>query len=194
MLIPQAAAFEHLDACMEAIGIPCGIYNNPARLGVQVRAETIKKLSDRHPHFVVDKETTGDVGHLVEVQRLSRGKVKIMCCDMPKYSVVLPTLAIGGTGTANIGGNIIPEETALFSRPWTTIERVNESREGYLKWVPLLQELYTFSNPIVIKAELDILGLPGGNLRALYRPLGGSRLSKLEKLLNVNWVLLKNTE
>ena len=120
---------------------------------------------------------------LVQVQRLCEGKIKIMCCDFPKYSIVIPTLGVGGTGTANIGGNIIPEEAALYSRPWTSFDIIEEGRAEYFKWFPLLQALYTFSNPIVIKAALNILGLPGGHLRKPYQDFGGSKLLELEKLM-----------
>lgn len=183
VLINQHAVHTHFDTCMSSIDIPCGIYNNPSRLGVQVMPETIKKLSDAHPNFVVDKEAMGSVEQLVQVQRLCRGKVKIMCCDFPKYSIVLPTLAVGGTGTANIGGNIIPEEAALYSRPWTSMEIVEECRESYFKWFPLLQALYTFSNPVVIKAALRILGLPGGHLRKPYEEYTGEKFRELETLM-----------
>lgn len=183
VLIPQESALAHFDACMSAVSLPCGIYNNPSRLGVQVTPETIKVLSDKHPNFVVDKEAVGSVEQLVQVQRLCEGKVKIMCCDAPGYSILLPTLAVGGTGAANIGGNIIPEETALYSRPWTSIEIVEESRKEYFKYFPLLIELYNQSNPIVIKAALDILGLPGGHLRRPYQEYSGEDYKRLERVM-----------
>ena len=114
-----------------------------------------------------------------------------MCCDFPKYSIVLPTLAVGGTGTANIGGNIIPEEAALYSRPWTDMKIIEECRENYFKWFPLLQELYTFSNPVVIKAALNILGLPGGHLRKPYQDYAGNKLKELENLMGEMGVIDK---
>jgi len=191
VLIPQTSALAHFDECMSSVDIPCGIYNNPSRLGVQVSPESIKTLSEKHKNFVVDKEATGSVEQLVQVQRLCNGKVKIMCCDYSKYSIVIPTLAIGGTGTANIGGNIIPEEAALYSRPWTSIEIIEESRAEYFKWFPLLQSLYTFSNPIVIKAALNILGLPSGHLRRPYQDFTGSKLKDLEKLMGEMGVIDK---
>ena len=191
VLINQHAVHTHLDTCMSAVSIPCGIYNNPSRLGVLVRPETIKKLSDEHPNFVVDKEAQGSVEQLVQVQRMCEGKVKIMCCDFPHYSIVLPTLAVGGTGTANIGGNIIPEEAAKYSRPWTSMQIMEECREEYFKWFPLLQELYTFSNPVVIKAALRILGLPGGHLRKPYEEYSGQKLADLEKMMGEMGVIDK---
>ncbi len=191
VLIPQAAAYVHMDTCMSAIDIPCGIYNNPSRLGVQIMPETIKKLSDAHPNFVVDKEAMPSVEQLVQVQRLCGDKIKIMCCDYPKYSIVIPTLAVGGTGTANIGGNIIPEEAASYSRPWTDMTIIEECRRDYFKWFPLLQKLYDFSNPIVIKAALEILGLPGGHLRKPYLEYGGKRLEELETMMGEMGVIDK---
>ena len=191
VLINQHAVHTHMDTCMGSVDIPCGIYNNPSRLGVQVMPETIKKLSDAHPNFVVDKEAMGSVEQLVQVQRLCEGKVKIMCCDFPKYSIVIPTLAVGGTGTANIGGNIIPEEASKYSRPWTSMQIIEECREEYFKWFPLLQELYTFSNPVVIKAALRILGLPGGHLRKPYEEYTGEKLARLEQMMGEMGVIDK---
>ncbi|MEG0369001.1 MAG: dihydrodipicolinate synthase family protein [Hungatella sp.] len=191
VLVPQAAALIHLDTCMSAVSIPCGIYNNPSRLGVNVEPETIAKLLKAHPNFVVDKEAMPQVKQLVQVQRLCEGKIKIMCCDYPQYSIVIPTLAVGGTGTANIGGNIIPEEVAKFSRPWTDMTIMEECRENYFKYFPLLQALYGFSNPIVIKAALTILGLPGGPLRKPYQSLMGQKLIDLETLMGEMGVIDK---
>lgn len=191
VLISGPAQFAHFDRCMGSIGIPCGIYNNPSRLGVQVSPENIAKLSEKHPNFIVDKEAMGSVEQLVQVQRLTKGKVHIMCCDYPKYSIVIPTLAVGGTGTANIGGNIIPEEVAKYSRPWTDMKIIEECRETYFHWFPLLQQLYFLSNPICIKAALNILGLPGGPLRAPYQDYAGPHRDELEKVMGEMGVIDK---
>lgn len=191
VLVPQDAALAHLDDCMGAVKIPCGIYNNPSRLGVAVTPESIATLSKKHPNFVVDKEAMPDVSQLVQVKRLCGDAVDILCCDFPKYSIVIPTLAVGGKGTANIGGNIIPEEAAQYSRPWTDMDVVNECRAGYFKWYPLLQELYMFSNPIVIKAALNILGLPGGSMRKPYLDYTGARYDKLRNMMEEMGVIAK---
>lgn len=191
VLIPQDAAFVHLDTCMSATALPCGIYNNPSRLGVNVEPETIARLAELHPNFVVDKEAMPYVKQIVQVKRLCGGKVNILCCDYPKYSIVIPTLAVGGSGTANIGGNIIPEEAAKYSRPWTDMTIIDECRAEYFKWFPLLEELYRLSNPIVIKAALNILGLPGGHMRKPYLDYAGSHYDALERMLNEMGVVEK---
>ena len=191
VLVPQNAAFEHLDTCMRSIGIPCGIYNNPSRLGVNVEPETIAKLSENNSNFIVDKEAMPNVRQLVQVKRFCGDRVNILCCDYPNYSIVIPTLAIGGNGTANIGGNIIPQEVATFSRPWDSMETIATCRELYFKYFPLLQALYMFSNPIVVKAALKILGLPGGHLRKPYLELTGPKLDELHGVMEELGVIEK---
>lgn len=191
VLIPQSAVYEHLNTCMGSVKIPCGIYNNPSRIGVLVEAKTISMLSDKHPNFIVDKEAMPHVRQLVQVKRLCGDKVHILCCDYPAYSIVIPTLAIGGNGTANIGGNIIPEEVAQFSRPWDSVEVMEACRELYFKYFPLLESLYQLSNPIVIKAALRILNLPGGHLRRPYFDFAGPKYDELRRLMDELGIIAK---
>lgn len=191
LLPPQSALADHLVACAKSVSIPVAVYNNPSRVGVFIEPDTIGRLAEECPNFVADKEAMGSVQHLVEVKRRVGEKVHILCCDYPKYSILLPTLAIGGHGAANIGGNIIPEEMAAIARPWDSIEKVEESRKLYFKYYPLLEALYWFSNPIVIKAALNILGLPGGMLRRPYQDLRGEKLEDLRKLMDEMGVIEK---
>ena len=184
LLPPQSAVLEHMRTCMKSVSLPVGVYNNPSRLGVNLDPETLETLALEMPNFIVDKEAMPNVSQLVEVKRRVGDKLNILCCDFPKYSIVLPTLALGGNGTANIGGNIIPEEMAIISRPWDSIEKMEECRALYFKYYPLLQALYWFSNPIVIKAALKILGLPAGGIRRPYPDLEGNKLRELETIMS----------
>lgn len=184
LLMPQTSAYEHLLTCMKSVEIPVGIYNNPSRVVVNINPETIIKLAEECDNFVAVKEAMPRVKQLVDVKRALGDRVNILCCDFPEYSIALPTLAIGGNGFANIGGNIIPEEMAKMARPWTSMEIMEECRELYFKYFPLLEALYWFSNPIVIKAAYNILGLPSGTLRKPYPELKGKKLEELERIMD----------
>lgn len=191
LLPPQAAVKEYLLTAMRAVTIPVGVYNNPSRTGVNLEPETIASLARECENFVVDKEAMGNVSQLVEVKRSCGDRLNILCCDYPKYSILLPTLAIGGDGAANIGGNIIPEEMALMARPWTQPGLRERSAELYFKYYDLLKALYWFSNPIVIKAALRLLGVPVGAVRAPYQDLTGPKLEELRVLMQELGVLEK---
>lgn len=191
LLPPQSAVREYLLTAMQSVQIPVGIYNNPSRTGINIEPETIEFLAQACPNFVVDKEAMPNVKQLVEVQRRVGDRLNLLCCDFPKYSILLPTLALGGAGAANIGGNIIPEEMALMARPWLSMEDLRICRETYFYYFDLLQALYWFSNPIVIKAALNLMGLPAGSLRKPYQALEGARLEELKALLERYGVIKK---
>lgn len=191
LLPPQEAIVRHMLTCMKSVSIPVGVYNNPSRVGVNIEPETIEILADECPNFVADKEAMPHVSQLVEVRRRVGERIHILCCDYPKYSIVLPTLALGGHGTANIGGNIIPEEMAEISKPWDSIEQIEKCRNLYLKYYPLLQALYWLSNPIVVKAAMNLLGLPAGKPRRPYPELGGEKLEQLKFILSELGVIEK---
>lgn len=184
LLAPQASIYEHFLTCMKAVSIPVGIYNNPSRVGINVEPETIEKLAKECPNFIVMKEAMGSVRQLIKTKKNLGDRLNILCCDYPGYSIVIPTLGMGGNGLANIGGNIIPEEMAKMARPWTSMEIVKECRELYFKYYPLLEALYWFSNPIVIKAAYKILGLPSGTLRKPYPELREDKVEQLRKIMN----------
>lgn len=191
LLIPQTSVYNHFLTCMKSVSIPVGVYNNPSRVGINIEPETIEKLAIECPNFIVVKEAMGNVKQLVKVKRKLGNRLNILCCDYPGYSIVIPTLGIGGNGLANIGGNIIPEEMAKMARPWTSFEIMEECRELYFKYYPLLEALYWFSNPIVIKAAYKILGLPSGSLRAPYSELKGEKFEQLKSIMNELGVIEK---
>ncbi|MFZ5644607.1 MAG: 4-hydroxy-tetrahydrodipicolinate synthase [Bacillota bacterium] len=183
LLPPQDAVLDHFLTVGKSVNIPFGLYNNPTRTGVNIEPETIAAIYRQCPNFVADKEAMPRVSQLVEVLKLTGGNVHVLCCDFPKYSIVIPTLALGGHGTANIGGNIIPREMAEMSRPWTGFDQVEKSKALYFKYYPLLKALYTLSNPIVIKAALKLMGLPGGSPRRPYPEYQGPKLEELKALM-----------
>jgi len=184
LLIPQTALLTHLRSCMLSVSIPIAVYNNPSRVVINIDPATIVALAQECPNFVADKEAVGNVSQLVDVKREMGERLSILCCDYPKYSILLPLLSLGGDGAANIGGNLIPEEMARIAEPWRSFDQMEQSRNDYFHYFPLLKALYWFSNPIVIKAGLDYLGLPGGPLRKPNPSLEGDALDELKKILD----------
>jgi 4-hydroxy-tetrahydrodipicolinate synthase len=107
----------------------------------------------------------------------------LLCCDYPGYGLILPTLALGGHGTANVTGNIIPEEMATLSRPWQSFEDVLRCRELYYRYLPLLEMMYSITSPVPVKTAVGLLGLPAGQVRRPLPDMSSENLQKLDKLL-----------
>jgi 4-hydroxy-tetrahydrodipicolinate synthase len=114
---PQEAIYRHFRTVAEAVDLPIALYNNPGRVGVNIDAETIIRLAEI-PNIVADKEAMPNVAQLATIMRAVGQRLCLLCCDYPGYSLILPTLALGGHGTANVAGNVIPAEMAAMSRPW----------------------------------------------------------------------------
>ncbi|HLA80635.1 MAG TPA: 4-hydroxy-tetrahydrodipicolinate synthase, partial [Thermoleophilia bacterium] len=176
----QSAVYEHFKMVAESVSIPLAVYNNPSRVGANIDAETIIKLSEL-PNVVADKEAMGNVGQLAEIRR--NCNINVLCCDYPGYGLVIPTLGLGGAGTANISGNIIPAEMEQLSRPWKTIEDVERTRTLLFKYLPLMSALYSEPNPVPVKAALRLLGLPGGHVRRPLTEMPEAKMVRLKRIM-----------
>jgi len=160
----------------DATDLPLGLYNNPPRVKSDLHWEHLLRIF-KHPNYVVHKESTARVGQVAQVLR-GAPDVAVMCCDSPNLGLVVPTMSLGGHGTANMTGNIAPAEMALISRPWTTPEVSTSFREAYLRNLPLLHYSYSAINPVAIKSLMRAVGLPAGDLRRPLTALQGEPLQK----------------
>lgn len=162
--------------CADAVDLPIGIYNNPPRVKSDLHWDHLLRLM-KHPNIVVLKESTTRVGQVAQVLA-ARPDAMVMCCDSPNLGLVVPTMSLGGHGTANMTGNIDPAGMALLSKPWTTPEQSVVFRETYLRLLPLLHFTYSAINPVAVKSLMKAVGLPAGDLR---RPLSGLKPDQLAR-------------
>lgn len=158
----------------DATDLPLGIYNNPPRVKTDLHWDNLLRIF-KHPNYVVHKESTTRVGQVAQVLR-ARPDVAVMCCDSPNLGLVVPTMSLGGQGTANMTGNVAPEELSTISRPWTTPDVSVSFRDAYLRLLPMLHYAYSAINPVAIKSLMRALGMPAGELRKPLKGLEGEPL------------------
>lgn len=160
----------------DATSLPLGIYNNPPRVKTDLHWDNLLRIF-RHPNYVVHKESTTRVGQVAQVIA-GKPDVAVMCCDSPNLGLVVPTMSLGGHGTANMTGNIAPAELATISTPWTGNGDAQAFRETYLKLLPLLHFTYSAINPVAVKSLMRAIGMPAGDLRRPLRALEGAALAQ----------------
>ncbi|MDI6754086.1 MAG: dihydrodipicolinate synthase family protein [Thermodesulfobacteriota bacterium] len=180
---PQEAVFSYLKDVCSSVNISVGLYNNPARVIVNIEPSTIIRLFHEVPNLVADKEAMPNVGQLAAVYEGTGGKLPILCCDSPAYALVIPTLGLGGKGTANITGNIHPRGMAEMSKPWSSWKEVENSRRWFYELLPLMEAAYSCPNPVAIKAMVRLLGLPAGHCRAPLPDPPANILKAMENLI-----------
>ncbi|MCD6364095.1 MAG: 4-hydroxy-tetrahydrodipicolinate synthase [Synergistetes bacterium] len=182
LIPPQDALYEYFSEVARSVSISVTLYNNPGRVVANIQPDTIARLAEI-PNIVADKEAVPSVSHITDVLRKVNGRINVLCCDSPKFDLIMPLLAMGGHGTANVAGNIIPREMAELSRPWKGWDDVVKARELFFEYKRVMEVLYSVINPVPVKAAVGLLGLPAGNPRPPLQPMKGEKLEILKKLL-----------
>ena len=160
----------------DATDLPLGIYNNPPRVKSDLNWDHLLRIF-KHPHYVIHKESTGRVGQVAQVLA-GKPDVSVMCCDSPNLGLVVPTMSLGGHGTANMTGNVAPAELATISTPWASYKEAESFKNAYLRLLPLLHFTYSAINPVAVKSLMKALGMPAGDLRKPLTALEGEALAK----------------
>lgn len=176
----NADIVEFVEDVCDSIEFPIGFYNNPPRVKTDLHWNDILRLA-KHPNMVVLKESTTRVGQVAQVCA-AKPDMAIMCCCSPNLGLVIPMMALGGDGTANMTGNIIPQEMAVISKKWETGEDAFACREAWLRNLPMLHFAYAAINPVTIKTLMRAIGLPAGPLR---KPLRAAAPDLLQKGLDI---------
>jgi 4-hydroxy-tetrahydrodipicolinate synthase len=163
----------------DASDIPIGIYNNPPRVNTDLTHTSLLRLAE-HENIVVNKESTSRVGQVAQTAA-GNPDISLMCCDSPNLGLVVPLMALGGHGTANMSANVIPQEMATISTPWKTWDNASACKDEWLRNLSLLHFVYSAVNPVALKSLMNALGLPAGPLR---KPL--SSLPKEQVMVGLN--------
>lgn len=160
---------------LDSADLAMGFYNNPPRVKTDLHWTDLLKLAE-HPNMIALKESTTRVGQVAQVCA-AKPDMAVMCCCSPNLGLVIPTMALGGHGTANMTGNLIPREMAVISKPWETSEDPFACREAWLENLPVLHFAYSAVNPVAVKTLMRAIGLPAGPLRRPLQPLQPAALN-----------------
>lgn len=164
----------------DQVNLPLGVYNNAPRVRTDLHWQELLRVF-RHPNVVIHKESTTRVSQVAQILAAAPD-VSVMCCDSPNLGLVVPTMALGGHGTANMSGNLAPAEMAALSTPWEHPGDAERFRKQYLRLLPLLHFNYSAVNPVAIKSLMKACGLPVGELR---KPLRGLDAAAIEAGLRI---------
>jgi 4-hydroxy-tetrahydrodipicolinate synthase len=154
---------------LDAADLAMGFYNNPPRVKTDLHWSNLLRLSE-HPNMVVLKESTTRVGQVAQLCAAAPD-MSLMCCCSPNLGLVVPMMALGGHGTANMTGNLIPREMAVISTPWETGAEALACRATWLENLDVLHFAYSAINPVAVKTLMRALGMPSGPLRRPLQPL-----------------------
>ncbi|MDO4740615.1 MAG: 4-hydroxy-tetrahydrodipicolinate synthase [Eubacteriales bacterium] len=158
----QSGLVAHFTALADASSKPVILYNVPSRTGLNALPATYAALAD-HPMIVGIKEANGNLAAAAETMRLVGDKLALYSGE---DALITPTLSIGGSGVISVLSNVLPKETNEICTRFFAGD-VKGSASLQLKLLPLVDALFSQTNPIPVKAALhrmgycqDILRLP----------------------------------
>lgn len=153
----QEGLYQHFKAIAGATSLPVILYNVPGRTSVNLLPTTVSRLSEVE-NIVAVKEASGSMDQVAEIRRSTPDEFLIYSGD---DSLTLPILALGGHGVisvaSNVAGLLIKEMIySYFSG------RVDRAKELHLKLFPLFKVLFVTTNPVPVKAAVNMIGIESG--------------------------------
>ena len=173
----QQGMYEHFRALAEAVDIPICVYNIPGRTAKNIEPETIVRLAEL-PGIAMVKEATGQMDQASHI--LAATDLTVLSGD---DSLTLPLMAMGARGVISVVGNIIPADMISLIQSFDQGDWA-AARNWHHKLFPLCRDLLGLAtNPIPIKAAMQLLGRDSGELRMPMMPLDDEGLADLRNTL-----------
>lgn len=173
----QEGFYQHYKAVAEQVGIPICVYNIPGRTGKNIEPETIARMAEL-PNITMVKEATGSLDQASQV--IAATDLTILSGD---DSLTLPLMSVGGEGVISVVGNIVPKDMIALVKAFNASNAAEACRLHH-KLFPLCRDMLGLStNPIPIKAAMQLLGRDTGELRLPMTPLDAASIEKLKRSL-----------
>ena len=174
----------HYRAIADAAGLPLFVYNIPGRTGVNILPETIAKMAE-HPMIVGVKEASGSLDQVSRIIELTGGRMTVLSGD---DSLTLPMMAVGAHGVIAVVSNVIPAKLVAMVRAARDGDFAS-ARTLHYELLPIIQALFTETNPIPVKAAMAMLGKCGPELRMPLTPITEPNRKRLEAVLREHGLL-----
>ena len=174
----QEGLFLHYAEIARHTAFPLVLYNIPGRTASNMLPATVARLADLE-QVVGIKEACGDLEQISEViERCPPGFTVLSGDD----ALTLPVLAVGGKGVICTTSNVAPAEMVSLVRSFRSGD-ADTARRCHLRLLPLFDALFAETNPIPVKAALQLTGAIGPEIRLPLTPLTAPNRERLQVVL-----------
>ncbi len=163
---PQEGLIAHFQAIAAATpDLPIILYNIPGRTGQNMAPETVATLSEV-PNIVGVKAASGSLEQVSQMRRLTRPEFVIYSGD---DSLTLPMLALGAKGVISVASHLVGDRLQQMIQAFESGQN-QTALEIHLELLPLFKGLFVTTNPIPVKAALELQGWAVGATRLPLTP------------------------
>ncbi len=158
----QNGLIAHYTQIANSVEIPIILYNVPSRTGCNMLPQTVVKLAEQVDNIVGIKEASGNISQVAKLMQLSNGKIDLYSGNDDQ---IVPILSLGGKGVISVLSNVAPRETHDIVAKYLDGD-AKGSLELQMRYLPLVDALFSEVNPIPVKKALNLMGMKVGSLRA----------------------------
>lgn len=169
---------EHFRQVADVTSCPIILYNVPGRTGCSISEDVVAELS-KHPNICGIKEASGSITYAARIARYVND-------DFAMYSgnddMITSMLSLGASGVISVLANVVPKQTHEIVASWHAGD-VKASRDGQLKYLDLVQALFSEVNPIPVKAAMNMMGMQVGGYRYPLCEMMPDTYARLRKVM-----------
>lgn len=156
----EEGMYQHFKAVLDAVNIPCILYNVPGRTGCNMSEAVVARLA-QHPNAFGIKEASGNMSYAAKIARYVNE-------DFRMYSgnddIIVPMMSLGASGVISVWANIMPREVHEMTHAFLNGD-IEGARKTQLECLDLINALFCEVNPIPVKGAVEMMGLG----KAVYR-------------------------
>jgi 4-hydroxy-tetrahydrodipicolinate synthase len=156
----QEGMYQHFKAIAESTGLPCILYNVPARTVTNMAPETAIRLS-QIDNIIGVKEASGN---MEQVAKIIQGARKDFLVWSGNDGDTFPIMAMGGYGIISVASHLVGKQIQEMIQ-FTVRGKIKEAAAIHLNLLPLINALFIVSNPIPVKYALNHVGFRVGKPR-----------------------------
>lgn len=175
----QDGLYLYYKAINDAIDIPIVAYNVPGRTGVNMKSETVERLTSLKNVKGV-KEASGNIAQILETSRRIRGsQINLYSGD---DCIAVPIMSVGGSGLISVASNAIPSIMSEMIHAWLDGDHA-KALDMQMKYQPFFEAMFLEVNPIPVKTACALLDMCKPYMRLPLTTLTDSNREKLEKIM-----------
>jgi 4-hydroxy-tetrahydrodipicolinate synthase len=155
---PQDGLEAHFRAIAQAAPeLPLMLYNIPGRTGTSLAPETAARLLDL-PNVVSFKAASGTTEEVSALRAACGERLAIYSGD---DALTLPMLAVGAVGVVSVASHIAGSQISAMIEAFLAGDQ-GTALALHEQLLPLCKALFCSTNPIPVKAALELSGWPVG--------------------------------
>ena len=156
----EEGIYRHFTTVLDAVDIPCILYNVPGRTGCSISEKNVARLA-KHPNAFGIKEASGNIGYATKIARYLSDD---FCMFSGNDDIVLPMMALGSRGVISVWANVQPKEVHDMCHAWLAGDHA-AALKTQLAGIELVNSLFCEVNPIPVKYAMNVLGWEAGECR-----------------------------